>query len=74
MAGTVPLAVGAAMAAKLSGTDDVGSHMVDDGAVEEGVIHESLNLAKIQNAPVLFVIENNLFTSHMHISSGSLVI
>ena len=30
---------------------------------------ESLNLAKIQKAPMLFVIENNLFASHMHISS-----
>ena len=68
MAGTVPLAVGAAMAAKLSGTDDVGVAYIGDGAVEEGVVHESLNLAKIQNAPVLFVIENNLFASHMHIS------
>lgn len=68
MAGTVPLAVGAAMAAKLSGTDDVGVAYIGDGAVEEGVVHESLNLAKIQNAPILFVIENNLFASHMHIS------
>ena len=31
-------------------------------------MHESLNLAKVQNAPMLFVIENNLFASHMHIS------
>ena len=33
------------------------------------MVHESLNLAKIQKAPMLFVIENNLFASHMHISS-----
>ena len=39
-----------------------------DGAVEEGVVHESLNLAKLYNLPVLFVVENNLFASHMHIS------
>ena len=39
-----------------------------DGAAEEGVVHESLNFARVQNAPVLFVIENNLFASHMHIS------
>ncbi len=54
--------------AKLSGTDDVGVAYIGDGAVEEGVVHESFNLAKTQNAPVLFVIENNLFASHMHIS------
>ena len=68
VAGTVSLAVGAAMAAKLQGTNDIGVAYVGDGAVEEGVVHESFNLAKIQEAPMLFVIENNLFASHMHIS------
>jgi TPP-dependent pyruvate/acetoin dehydrogenase alpha subunit len=68
VSGTVPLAVGAAMAAKMQNTNDIGLAYVGDGAAEEGVFHESLNLAKVQNAPVLFVIENNLFASHMHIS------
>lgn len=68
VAGTVSLAVGAAMAAKLQEVDDIGVAYIGDGAAEEGVVHESLNLAKIQNAPMLFVIENNLFASHMHIS------
>lgn len=66
--GTVPLAVGAALAAKLQGTQDVGLVYLGDGAVEEGVFHESLNLAKMLNAPVIFVVENNFFASHMHIS------
>jgi pyruvate dehydrogenase E1 component alpha subunit len=56
------------MAAKMQGTDDIGVSYIGDGAVEEGVVHESFNLAKIQNIPVLFVIENNMFASHMHIS------
>ena len=68
VSGTVALAVGAAMAAKLQGKNDVGVVYLGDGAAEEGVVHESFNLAKIQEAPVLFVIENNLFASHMHIS------
>lgn len=68
VAGTVPLAVGASMAARMQGTDDIGVTYIGDGAVEEGVVHESFNLAKIQKAPTLFVIENNLFASHMHIS------
>ena len=68
VAGTVALAVGAAMAAKLQKTDDIGLVYLGDGAVEEGVVHESFNLAKIQRAPMLFVVENNLFASHMHIS------
>ena len=61
VAGTVSLAVGAAMAAKMQGTNDIGVAYIGDGAVEEGVVHESFNLAKVHNAPILFVIENNLY-------------
>jgi len=72
VAGTVPLAVGAGLAAKMqaiNGQDaDIGVAFIGDGAVEEGVVHESFNLASTLNIPVLFVIENNLFASHMHIS------
>jgi pyruvate dehydrogenase E1 component alpha subunit len=68
VAGTVALAVGAGMAATMQGTGDVAVAYFGDGAVEEGVVHESLNLARMQKAPVLFVVENNLFSSHMHIS------
>lgn len=68
VAGTVPLAVGAGLAAKLSGSTDVAVAYLGDGAVEEGVVHESLNLSRMLQAPVLFVVENNLFASHMHMS------
>ena len=68
VAGTVPLAVGAGLAAKLQQTRDIGVTYLGDGAIEEGIVHESLNLASILKIPVLFVIENNLFASHMHIS------
>ncbi len=67
VSGTVPLAVGAALAAKLSGSDAIGVSFLGDGAMEEGSVHESLNLARVLGAPTLFVIENNLFSSHMHI-------
>ena len=66
--GTVPLAVGAGLASKLKGSDEVGVCYLGDGATEEGVVQESMNLAKVLGAPVLFVVENNLFSSHMHIS------
>ena len=68
VSGTVSLAVGAALAAKMQGNGDVGISYLGDGAVEEGVVHESLNLARMLQAPVIFVVENNLFASHMHIS------
>ena len=69
VAGTVALAVGAAMAAKKSKLKSISVSYLGDGAIEEGVVHECFNLAKILKLPILFVIENNLFASHMHISN-----
>ena len=68
VAGTVSLAVGAGLAAKMQKTNDVSVAYLGDGAIEEGVVHESLNLARMLDTPTLFVVENNLFSSHMHIS------
>jgi len=68
VAGTVPLAVGAGLAFKLNNKKNIAVSYLGDGAIEEGVVHESFNLARVMNSPVLFVIENNLFSSHMHIS------
>ena len=68
VAGTVPLAAGAALAAKMDGQADIAVAYLGDGAVEEGVVHETLNLASHLQLPILFVVENNMFASHMHIS------
>lgn len=68
VAGTVSLAVGAAIAANFQGKGDIAVAYFGDGACEEGTVHESLNLASVLRSPVLFVVENNLFASHMHIS------
>lgn len=67
VAATVPLAVGAALAANMDGKGDIAVAYFGDGAAEEGVVHESLNLARTLMAPVLFVCENNLFSSHLDI-------
>ena len=68
VAGSVPLAAGAALAAKLDKSGDVAIAYLGDGAVEEGVVHETMNFASAHNVPVVFVVENNMFASHMHIS------
>ena len=65
--GTVPLAVGTALASKLKEEKAVSISYLGDGAIEEGIVHESLNFARINNCPVVFVVENNLFSSHLHI-------
>lgn len=64
---TIPIAVGAALAAKMDGNHDIAVSFFGDGATEEGIFHESMNLAAILNVPTLFVCENNLFSSHLHI-------
>lgn len=68
VAGTVPLAAGAALAAKMDGDGDIAIAYLGDGAVEEGVVHETLNLISSLSVPLIVVVENNLFASHMHIS------
>lgn len=68
VAGTVPLATGAALASKMQNNSSIAIAYLGDGAVEEGVVQESLNLARVHNLPVIFVLENNLFASHMHTS------
>lgn len=65
VAATVPLAAGAALAAKFSGKGDIAVAYFGDGACEEGVVHETLNMAASMKLPVLFVVENNLFSSHL---------
>ncbi len=75
VAGTVSMAVGGGLAAKMDNKQengknswDVGVTYFGDGAAEEGSVHESLNFASVFKIPVLFVCENNLFSSHLHIN------
>jgi TPP-dependent pyruvate/acetoin dehydrogenase alpha subunit len=72
VAGTIPLAVGAGLAAKLQGRNSMGVCFFGDGATEEGGFHEAMNLAAIQKLPVLFVCENNLYASHLYIEQRQL--
>lgn len=65
VAATIPMAVGAALSAKLRGTDQVAVAFFGDGATDEGHFHESLNLAALYCLPVLFVCENNFYSTHL---------
>ena len=69
VAGTIPLAVGAALAFSLKGQDTVSVAFFGDGATNEGVFYESLNFASLKKLPVVFVCENNLYSTHMPISA-----
>jgi len=61
VAAGIPIATGAALAAKLRGSGEVAVAFFGDGASAEGVFHESLNLAAAWKLPVIFVCENNLY-------------
>lgn len=54
-----PIAVGAAMSARLAGRDDVAATFFGEGASAQGAVHEAMNLAAVWRAPVLFVAEIN---------------
>jgi pyruvate dehydrogenase E1 component alpha subunit len=59
--GGIALATGAALTAQVLGEDKVAVSFFGDGAANQGVFHESLNLAAIWRLPVVYVCENNGF-------------
>ncbi len=59
VAAGIPVAVGAALSAKLRGSTEVAVAFFGDGAVHQGVFHEGAGLASLWKAPVILVCENN---------------
>ncbi len=69
--GGFPLAVGAALTAKLKQTDNVTVCFFGDGANNQGTFHEAVNLAAIWKLPVIFVAENNNYAEATPFSYAS---
>ena len=69
----IPIAVGAALAARLKGKNSVSVAFFGDGANNQGIFHESLNLASIWKLPVIFVCENNQYGVSFHMSKSTSV-
>ena len=67
VAGTIPLALGAALASKIRGDGKISVSFFGDGATGEGVLYESLNFAALKKLPILFVCENNFYSTHLPI-------
>src|SRR5260221_9226887 len=57
----LPVALGAAMSARLRGTSAVAMTFFGDGSTNIGTFHEALNMASVWKAPVVFICENNLY-------------
>jgi TPP-dependent pyruvate/acetoin dehydrogenase alpha subunit len=66
VAGGIPHAVGAAWSAQYLGNGRIAVAFFGDGAANEGVFHESLNLAAVWKLPVVFACENNLYGFSTH--------
>jgi acetoin:2,6-dichlorophenolindophenol oxidoreductase subunit alpha len=65
--GTISLALGAALALKIRKQKSVAVSFFGDGAAGEGVLYESLNFAGLKKLPIIFVCENNLYSTHLPI-------
>ena len=71
--GTIPMAVGAGLTAKMDGKGRVSVLVLGDGGTEEGIFHESMNFAALKSLPVVFVCENNLYACYTHQSARQAV-
>jgi len=70
----VPVAAGVAFASKYRGEDRVCICYFGDGAMNQGSIHETFNMASMWKLPVIYVVENNMMAmgTHLHRSSAVL--
>src|SRR5919198_960515 len=68
VAGSTGIATGAAMSAKMRGTDQVAVCFFGDGALGQGVLYEVMNMAALWRLPVIYACENNLYGEYTHYS------
>lgn len=71
--GSVPLAMGPALAARLDGRSEVSVAFFGDGGAQQGTVLESMNLAAVWRLPAVFVCENNVFGQATPVSYASAV-
>ncbi|MFA5832076.1 MAG: thiamine pyrophosphate-dependent dehydrogenase E1 component subunit alpha [Bacteroidota bacterium] len=67
VSGTIALSLGAALALKGRKRNNLAVAFFGDGAMGEGVLIESINFAAVKNLPIIFVCENNLYSTHLPI-------
>ena len=69
VASSIPIAVGMAFGSMMRGEKQkVAVVFFGDGAVEEGVFHESINFAGLKKLPVVFICENNMYSVYSPLS------
>jgi acetoin:2,6-dichlorophenolindophenol oxidoreductase subunit alpha len=71
--GGIPIAVGAALSAKMRKSGQVAAAFFGDGAASQGSFHEAANMAAVWRLPAVFVCENNLYAVSTHESRQRVV-
>lgn len=71
--GGIPIATGVGLASRYRGSDSVTLCFFGDGAINQGVFHESLNLAALWKLPVIYICENNLYAMGTSLERSSAV-
>ncbi|HEX8992315.1 MAG TPA: thiamine pyrophosphate-dependent dehydrogenase E1 component subunit alpha [Anaerolineales bacterium] len=68
VAGSAGIATGAALSARMRGSDQVVVCFFGEGALGQGMLYEVMNMASLWKLPVLYVCENNLYNEYTHYS------
>lgn len=68
--GSAGIATGAALSAKMRGTDQVAVCFFGEGALGQGVLYEVMNMASLWNLPIIYVCENNMYNEYTHYSEA----
>lgn len=68
--GSAGIATGAALSAKMRGTDQVAVCFFGEGALGQGVLYEVMNMASLWKLPIIYVCENNMYNEYTHYSEA----
>jgi len=66
---SIPIGVGVGYAKKLKKDESISFIFLGDGAIEEGSFYESANFAVVHKLPVVFVVENNMYSVYTGLSA-----
>jgi len=68
--GSAGIATGAALSAKMRGTNQVAVCFFGEGALGQGLLYEVMNMASLWKLPIIYVCENNLYNEYTHYSEA----